>query len=189
MTTLQPAGSTVEYRVTYLEMTQRPAYGYPPHPLGEPASLLRADTPPVWYFLCLYDAVGRDYAWEDLHEIDEGTLRGWLDDPSVDLWTLMRSGWPHGFFLLDARAPGVTDLAYFGLVPQAVGRGLGNFLLRTAILTAWERPGLEKLTVNTCSLDHPRALAAYQKNGFEVVSRESRSRVLTRDRDTSRIPE
>lgn len=187
--TLQLAGSTVHYRITYLEMTARPGYGYPVLPANIGATLLRAETPPAWYFLMLYDAVGRDYAWEDMHELPRKGLDDWLASDDVALWTLMARGWPHGFFLLDARAPGLTELSYFGLVPQAVGRGLGNFLLRTAILTAWERPGLERLTVNTCSLDHPRALAAYQKNGFEVVDQEQRSRVLKRDRDPSRIPD
>ena len=53
----------------------------------------------------------------------------------------MRAGWPHGFFVLDGRAPGRCDLAYFGLVPEAIGRGLGTFLLQTAVHMAWDRPG------------------------------------------------
>jgi len=187
--TLQPAGSTVSYRVTYLEMAARPTYDYPHLPAGMSASLLKAEAPPAWYFLSLYDAVGRDYAWEDMHEEPEALLEEWLADPGVGLWTMMRDGWPQGFFVLDAREPAVTELTYFGLVRQTVGRGLGAFLLKTAILTAWEREGLGKLTVGTCSLDHPRALANYQKHGFEVVAQEHRTRVLKRDRDLSRIPD
>lgn len=187
--TLQPAGTTLNYRVTYLEMRERPEGDYPRLPIDMPASLLCAERPPAWYFLSLYDAVGRDYAWEDMHESPEADLDAWLSDSQVALWSLMRAGWPQGFFVLDARRDGETDLAYFGLVPQAVGRGLGSFLMRTAILTAWERPGLKVLKVNTCSLDHPRALAGYQKNGFEVVAQEHRTRVLRRARDLSRIPD
>ncbi len=188
MTVLR-AGSTVNYRVTFLEMTQRPGWDWPRLPLNQSAALVRAEAPPSWYFLSLYDAVGRDYAWDDRHRDDEAELDAWLADPEVALWSLMARGWPQGFFVLDARAVGVTDLAYFGLVPQSIGRGLGTFLLRTAILTAWERAGLQRLTVNTSSLDHPRALAGYQKQGFTVVGQEARSRVLTRDRDPSRIPD
>lgn len=187
--TLQRAGSTVHYRITWLEMTARPAWDWPRQPLGHSAVLVRAEAPPVWYFLALYDAVGRDYAWEDMHREDPATLAEWLAHSDVALWTLMAQGWPQGFFLLDAREPAVSELSYFGLVPQSVGRGLGQFLLRTAILTAWDRPDLDRLTVNTCSLDHPRALAMYQKHGFSVVAQEPRSRVLTRDRDLSRIPD
>jgi len=186
--TRHPAGSTVTYRITFLEMTERPRWDYPALPVGEAASLLRAETPPAWYFLALYDAVGRDYAWEDMHSQSEADLADWLADPQVALWTLMREGWPQGFFLLDAQDPDSTDLAYFGLVSSAIGRGLGRFLLRTAILTAWDRPGLKRLCVNTCSLDHPRALATYQRHGFAPVRQETRSRTLVRELDLTRIP-
>lgn len=187
--TFQRAGSTVHYRVTWLEMTRRPKGGWPPAPLGMEGALLRAETPPVWYFLSLYDAVGRDYAWEDIHTREHDDVQEWLQHPDVALYSLMQRGWPHGFFLLDWREKGTCDLAYFGLVPEAVGRGMGTWLLRTAIQTGWDRAGVTRMTVNTCSLDHPRALAQYQKHGFSVVAQEDRSKVLTRDRDLSRIPE
>ena len=186
--TVQPAGTTVDYVVTYLEMTARPRFPWPHLPVNPAATLFRAKEPPVWWFRALYDAVGRDYAWEDVPELSDETLSDWLDPDRMRLWTLMAQGWPHGFFLLDERAGDETDLTYFGLVPQAVGRGLGTFLLKTAILTAWEREGLARLTVNTCTLDHPRALSLYQKHGFRPVRREEKRRTLTRDRDTARIP-
>ena len=184
---LHAAGSTVAYRVTFLAMTERPSYDWPPMPAdGTAASLLRAEAPPVWYFRALYDAVGYDHAWEDLHREPDAALEAWLDDPDVGLWTLMRAGWPQGFFMLDARRPAETVLSLLGLVPGAIGLGYGRFLVRTAILTAWERAGLERLTVETCSLDHPRALAVYQHSGFEVTGQEERTRVLTRAVDPTR---
>ncbi len=187
--TIQPAGTEVSYTVTWLEMAERPHYPWPHLPATHPATLLHAEAPPVWFFLALYDAVGRDYAWEDMHSEDPAALQAWLDDPAVSLYTLMMKGWPQGFFVLDARSEGSTDLAYFGLVPEAVGQGLGTYFLRTAILTAWDREGLETLTVNTCTLDHPRALQAYQASGFAPVRREDLTRTLTRARDLSRIPD
>ncbi len=183
------AGAEVDYTVTFLEMTARPTWPYPPQPAGAAATLIAADDPPVWYFLSLYDAVGRDYCWEDMHHVPEDKLRAMLHHPEVTLWTLHRNGWPHGFYLLDGREAKQVDLAYFGLVPEAVGSGLGTWLLRTAVLAAWDRPGTRRVTVNTCSLDHPRALATYQKVGFEVTGREKRRRVLTRGRDPARIPD
>lgn len=187
--TVLPAGTEVGYTVTWLEMTARPTYSYPALPATHPASLLKAEAAPNWYFLSLYDAVGRDYAWEDAHDRDPGELQGWLDDAAVDLFTLMAHGWPHGFFILDGREDKACELAYFGLVPQAVGKGLGAFLLRTAILTAWDRPGVERLAVNTCTLDHPRALQTYQRHGFAPVRRQDFTRTLKRPRDLTRIPD
>jgi len=177
------AGERVDVVVTFLEMTTRPVYPRPHLPAGPAAALIAADSPPLWYFLDLYDAVGRDYDWTDLYDQPEGEITAFLQDPAVTLYTLMRAGWPHGFFVLDGRDPEVCDLSYLGLVPQAIGRGLGGFLLETAVHTAWDRPGVQRVTVNTNSLDHPRALPLYQRAGFAPVRRETRSRVLSHDRD------
>jgi len=175
------SGDRVRYRVTWLQMTQRPRFDWPKLPVGREGMLLRAETPPVWYFLALYDAVGRDHAWTDMHDMPEGDLAGWIQHPDVALYTLMVQGWPAGFFMLDCCEQGVCDLAYFGLVPEAIGRGLGRWLLQSAVLTGWARPGVERLTLHTCTLDHPRALIQYQRAGFVPVRTEERERVLTRD--------
>jgi GNAT superfamily N-acetyltransferase len=179
---LHKAGERVDYVVTHLEMTARPGYPRPHAPAGAPAALISADGPPVWWFLALYQAVGADYEWTDQQTRPPAEVEAFLAHPEVEFFTLMRSGWPHGFFILDGRTRGLVDLSYFGLVPEAIGRGLGTFLIQTAVHMAWDRPGVARMTVNTNSLDHPRALPLYQKAGFSPVSRETRSRVLTRDR-------
>jgi len=175
------AGETIEYRVTWLEMTTPPTFGWPRLPVGREAVLLKAETPPWWYFLSLYDAVGRDYAWTDKHDMARDSMTEWLQHPDVSLHTLMGQGWPQGFFMLDVREAETCDLAYFGLVPEALGRGLGKWLLQSAILTGWAQPGVARMTVNTCTLDHPRALIQYQRFGFAPVRTEIQSRVLTQD--------
>ena len=177
------AGEEVSYVVTYLEMTQPPSYPYPPMPTGGPTVLLAADNPPVWYFLNLYDAVGAEYEWTDQHKYSHDKISEFLHAPEVTLYTLMRTGWPAGFFILDGRTAGQCELAYFGLTPDAVGLGLGKYLLHTAILMGWEMPGVEKMILDTNSLDHPRALPLYQKAGFSPVRQETHVRVLTRDRN------
>lgn len=175
------AGETVDYRVTWLEMAQRPNWGWPALPSGHETALLRSENPPWWWFLALYDAVGRDYAWTDKHAMPRDELAAWVQHPDVAIYTLMGKGWPQGFFMLDWTEAGTCDLAYFGLVPEAVGTGLGTFLLRTAVLTGWAREGTMRMSVNTCTLDHPRALAQYQRVGFAPLRTEVLSRVLTAD--------
>ncbi len=178
-----PAGTKVPYTITYLEMAEKPAFG--PAQLPGDVRLERAIDPPVWYFLLLYDAVGRDYEWQDRFEqaeADPSGLQSFVRHPDVVIWTALRHGWPHGFFVLDGRDTGICDLAYFGLVPQAVGSGLGRLLLQTAIATGWADESVSRMTVNTCTLDHPAALALYQKMGFAPVRREERLRTLAYDR-------
>lgn len=58
-----------------------------------------------------------------------------------------------------------VEIRYFGLLPHALGQGLGGPLLSAAIERAW-RAGASRVWVHTCDLDHPAALANYQKRGF-----------------------
>ena len=187
--TVIPAGTEVSFRITYLEMQDDPGLNAPALPEG--VHLAHAVNPPVWFFLTMYEAVGRDYEWRDRFdqaEKDPETLAAFVSDPLVEMWVAYAKGWPQGFFMLDWREAGTCDLAYFGLVPEAVGTGLGGSLLRTAIAKGWARPDVLKMTVNTCTLDHPRALDLYKKMGFRPVAIEDRTRVLHRDRDTSLHP-
>ena len=176
------AGDSVDYVVTYLEMSARPDYPRPAIVGSSQTALIRAENPPAWYFLDLYDAVGRDYEWVDRHTQQREELDAWLQDEHVNMFSFLRLGWPHGFFVLDTRTTGICELAYFGLVPDATGKGLGKYLLHTAVHTGWDQADVAKMSVNTCTLDHPRALDLYTSAGFEVASREQKSRVLTRDR-------
>lgn len=182
MVVKQP-GETVSYVVTYLEMTARPAGPPPPMPAGPMLALIGAEAPPPHYFLYLYRTVGAAFEWTDWLEHDEAAVRAYLDDERLELFTLFLDGWPGGFFVLDTRTDRVCDLGYFGLVPEARGRGLARWLLASAVRAGWDRPGVEKLTVNTNTLDHARAITLYQWAGFVPVRREEASRVLTRPRE------
>jgi GNAT superfamily N-acetyltransferase len=70
-----------------------------------------------------------------------------------------------GLLELDFREAGQCEIAFFGLIPSAIGKGLGSFLMREAIARAWREP-IKRLWVHTCTLDHPSALAFYRRQGF-----------------------
>lgn len=169
---------TVDYVVTFLEMTERPRWPQPPMPAGHRLAILRAEAPPVGYFVHLYRSVGAAHHWTDWLERPEDELAAFVGAETTALFTMVLDGWPGGFFMLDMAEAPVCELAYFGLVPEAIGRGLGHWLLATAIHTAWDQMGTERLTVHTNTLDHPRALGLYQKMGFEPVRREAHSRLV-----------
>lgn len=171
------AGGTIDYVVTWLEMRAPPERPRRPAPLVRGLSLLRAERPPVHFFRYLYDTVGRGHHWTDLHAAGDEDLAAVLEDEAVRLYVLYLTGWPGGFAMLDFRDPAICDIAYFGLAPEAIGRGLGDWLLGETVHMGWEA-GVERTTVNTCSLDHPRALPLYQRWGFEPVRREARSRTV-----------
>jgi GNAT superfamily N-acetyltransferase len=171
-------GAEIAYTVTFLEATARPERRRPPAPATGGVSLLRAERPPVHFFRYLYDVVGRDYEWTDMHAVADADIAAMIGDPKMALYVLYLTGWPGGFVMLDSRREGLVDFTYFGMTPEALGRGLGDWLLGAAVHMAWDG-GPARLTVNTCTLDHPRALPMYQRWGFSPVRREERRRVLS----------
>lgn len=158
--------------VTFLEMLQRPSALPPPQPKGKVA-FLKAETPTVHFYRYLYDAVGRDYKWVDRKKLGDAAVAEILKDPKVELFVLYVDGCPAGMAELDLRLEGIGQLAYFGLIPEYVGRRLGYFFLYHSTMVAWSRP-IQKFIVNTCTLDHPRALPLYQRMGFVPYAREDR---------------
>lgn len=168
------ADDTEEIVVTFLAMKAPPRVPAPSAPANLRLAVIVAEDPPVEWFLYLYRTVGEPYRWTEWLEAPAEARGAFVADPKTSIHTLMLEGWPAGFFMLDRRVPGVCDLSYFGLVPQAVGRGLGHWFLRLAVDAAWSDPTCASVTVNTCTLDHPRALATYQKAGFVAVRRETR---------------
>jgi hypothetical protein len=114
-------------------------------------------------------------------------LAAFVSDPLVEMWVAYARGWPRGFFMLDWREHGVCDLAYFGWCPRRWA-GSGGALLRAAIAKGWGRAGVAKMTVNTCTLDHPRALGPLPEDGLRPRRHRRPHPCPCRDRDTSLHP-
>ena len=161
----------ISYRVTYLEMAKPPSFPWPSQ-IYKKISVLLTKNIPTWYFLFLYKTVGNDYNWTDWLNKTDKELNDFINDENVFFYTLIKDGWTAGFFILDYRDSKICDLSYLGLVPDAIGIGLGKFLLKTAILMAWDKTNINRLTVNTCNLDHKSALPLYQKFGFSPIKFE-----------------
>jgi GNAT superfamily N-acetyltransferase len=164
-----PGKGLIETLVTYLEMTAPPA-GAPLPPPRAGLEVKRAIQPTISFYRYLYDAIGRDWTWYERKLLDDGQLAPIIHDPRVEVNVLFAEGVPAGLAELDFRDPGDVELAYFGVLPEFIGQGLGRFLLDWAVHHAWRaRP--RRLWVHTCDLDHPRALGVYQKAGFRIYDR------------------
>ncbi|HEY2017515.1 MAG TPA: GNAT family N-acetyltransferase [Bryobacteraceae bacterium] len=166
-----PDGKRLPTVVTFLEMTGKPTV-FAPLPKGKIA-ILRAEHPPVHFYRYLYDTIGREYFWVDRKKVDDHKLAEIIQDPQVELYVMHVDGCPAGMAELDFRKEGTGHLAYFGLMPEYIGRGLGFFFLHQSVQIAWTKP-ISRFLVNTCTLDHPRALPLYQRAGFSPYSREDR---------------
>ena len=162
------------FTVTYLEMTERPGLApvHPPH--RTKVALMRAHRPTISFYRFLYDGVGEEWNWWYRREMADDELAKILGDDRVEVFVLYVEGVPAGYFELDRRQESLVDLAYFGLLPQFTGKRLGPYLLYQAIEQAWSYEP-ERLTVNTNTMDHPRALPLYQQFGFRPYRQERQS--------------
>lgn len=154
--------------VTTLEMSARP----PLRPT--PDSRLRLvdwPTPDLANYRMLFRRVGAPWLWYSRLAMPDAELAAIVHDPAVTVHAAVdASGIEVGMLELDFRHPGVCELSYFALVPELVGRGEGRWLMAQALARAW-RPGVARVWVHTCTLDHPRALPFYQAAGFIAVKR------------------
>ncbi len=163
----------IEDTITYLEMFARPAVPRLPAPAAKLA-LIRAEDCPVRFYRYLYETVGTDWLWFERRLWSDAALAAEITRPTTEIFVLYAAGVPAGYFELNAAEARETELNYFGLVPEFIGRGLGAFLLQAAIDRAWSRP-LDRLWVHTSRFDHPRALPNYQRAGFTVYARRQLS--------------
>jgi len=156
----------VSVMVTFLRMDQRPADKARPLPHG--VEVRRDRWCSVEQYRALYNGVGGQYVWWLRRIVPDHALAAMLRDARVSIHVLHVNGEPAGFYELDRTPWPAVNLSYFGLLPHAVGQGLGVAFLRHAVDTAWAM-GPRAMTVNTCTADHPRALPTYVRAGFRPV--------------------
>lgn len=150
---------------TYLELERpeqfRPAFG----DLPDLAILRLRRAAPELYRRC-YREVGEAFQWRDRWDWSDEDIRAHLARPEVALFVATRHDALVGWYEL-RRVPedGSVEIAYFGLLPAALGRGLGKHLLSCAVRDAWGL-GATRVWVHTCTLDHPHALPNYLTRGF-----------------------
>ena len=159
----------------FLEMTS-PDRLKPGRTPEQDVLLMRVGRPSAEVSRFFYRAVGGNWYWIDRIEWTYAEWQAWAE--SVETWVAYLDGTPAGYFELQDRriGEGSVNLALFGLLPWAIGQGIGGWLLTRAIERAWEL-GPRLVTVNTCNMDGPHALANYQARGFAIT------RIYTGSRD------
>lgn len=154
--------------VTVLEMRRRPVLRpLPPSPLRlQPWPAPAPDT-----YRALFRRVGAPWLWFSRLAVDDATLLKTIRDPAVSIHAVLdRRGIEIGLIELDRRTPGECILAFFALVPELAGKGHGRWMMAQALALAWTR-GVERVWLQTCTLDHPSALGFYRAQGFVAVER------------------
>ena len=119
----------------------------------------------------LYTAVGGKWHWTDRLPWTHEQWFTYLDRPELETWIAYVGGTPAGYFELEKQAENHVEIAYFGLLPQFIGLGLGGHLLTSVIERAWKM-GAVRVWVHTCTLDGPTALSNYRARGMRVYKEE-----------------
>jgi GNAT superfamily N-acetyltransferase len=151
-------------RVTYLEQSEPavPPALYWGSERVTVARLSRAN------YLALYCRVGEALRWNQRTSMPESELETLLAGDSLHIYLLQDvHGESLGFCEFDRSHFPQIELKNFGLVPEAQGRGLGPWLLATALQGEW-RTNPDRIWLHTDTLDHPAAVQIYERAGFRV---------------------
>ena len=154
--------------VTSLEMLAPPVL--PPDPVGD-WTLRRAAQPGLDWYRDLYARVGWEWLWSLRTRMSDAELAATIRADGVEIYALEHHGRDEGLLELDFRKKNDCELVLFGVTAKLIGTGAGRLLMNRALQRAWARP-LTRLWVHTCSFDHPRALAFYQRSGFRPYRRQ-----------------
>lgn len=180
-----PAEGAIAVTVTSLEMTT-------------PAALVAAPCPPgaSWYRVAddkaalsssFYRRVGGPWHWVDRLDWTDDQWQAWTERPEHHLMVCRLNGADAGYAELEQQAGGDVEIAYFGLLPDAIGGGLGRWWLAEVLAQAWRLPGTERVWVHTCTLDGPAALATYTGRGLRAFAREVEWRLPQSAQDPPRL--
>lgn len=162
----RPAPERFSVTITYLEQhgISRRRRATPALPIA----LLPCRRPPVRFYRHLYNTVGEDHKWVSRRYMPDDKLERVIHQPGTELFVLYLDGWPAGFAeFKPGKADGI-DIKFFGLIPEARGRGLGAFFFDELLTTIWARSP-RVVRIETCSMDSPAALRIYQRAGFSVT--------------------
>ena len=156
---------TVPVKTTYLQMLARVERNTPPPMEG--IEIIRTEKPTVALYRFLYDSVGRDWNWVDRKLMSDEELTKIIHNDLVEIYVLHVNKQPAGYAELDRRIENQIELAYFGIIPELSGKGLGWYFLDWTIAKAWSYDP-QRVWLHTCELDHKAALPMYLKAGFKV---------------------
>ena len=148
---------------------------------------VREQKEPNWVFnRDLYFAVGEQWQWIDKRPWTDEQWKEYAAAPELRTFAAYYDDVLAGYYELRCesepdRQNTAVEIAYFGLLPDFIGRGLGGALLTSAIEEAWSPESIrgiapKRVWVHTCNRDHPQALANYQARGMIVYKIEESRR-------------
>ena len=96
----------------------------------------------------------------------------YISNKNLETYIICESDELAGFFeLLYNPELQETEISYFGLLEEYIGKGIGGYALSEAIKKSFEK-NIRRVWLHTCTLDHPNALKNYIARGMTVFKKE-----------------
>ena len=120
-----------------------------------------------------YKQVGKKHRWLDRLNWSDEKWINYISNENLDTYIISDSENLVGFFeLLNNPHLSETEISYFGLLEEYIGRGIGGYALSVAIRKSFEKD-IKRVWLHTCTLDHPNALKNYIARGMTVFKKEN----------------
>ncbi len=154
--------------VFYLEMDENPNFEVEKAANTERVVFEKLDRPlSVETYRKHYYNVGFPFQWLDRLVMADDELSEKINAPNIDIFVFKIDGEDAGYAEFQ-KEEAFTEIVYFGLYENFIGKGLGKLCLQWVINQAWSY-NPEWIQLNTCGLDHENALLVYQSQGFDLV--------------------
>jgi len=120
-----------------------------------------------------YKQVGKKHRWKDRLSWSDEKWINFISNKNLETYVISETEDLVGFFeLLHNPKLKETEISYFGLLEEYIGKGIGGYALSEAIKKSFERD-IKRVWLHTCTLDHPNALKNYIARGMTVFKREN----------------
>ena len=120
-----------------------------------------------------YKQVGKKHRWIDRLSWSDVKWINYISNKNLETYIISESEELAGFFeLLYNPELKETEISYFGLLEEYIGKGIGGYALSVAIKKSFEK-NIRRVWLHTCTLDHPNALKNYIARGMTVFKKEN----------------
>ena len=120
-----------------------------------------------------YKNIGKKHRWVDRLIWDNLKWVSYIDNKNVHTYILKFKDDLVGYFeIINDENSKSTEIAYFGILENFIGKKIGGYFLSEAIKICFNNYS-NRVWVHTCTLDHKNALKNYLKRGMKIFREET----------------
>ena len=135
--------------------------------------LKKVDPPDIELNKFFYKNVGKNHRWVDRLAWNNLKWMSYLENKNVHTFILKLNEELVGYFeVINDFSTSSSEIAYFGILDDYIGKKFGSYFLSEAIKKCFELNS-KKVWVHTCSLDHKHALKNYLNRGMKIFKEET----------------